>query len=350
MASNSKKNDKKVIIILGIIVLILVAATIITNYLSKIPDNPPTLTGNSAGNLNNGGYFCEDDGVIYFSNSFDGGSIYSMNPDQTNLKKLYSSHGMYINSAGDYLYFGMSSGDGGTGLGYVLKTTGVYRMKKNGSNVKALSNDASLIIALSGNNLFYQAGVKNGVGLKKLDITQDKQTPVIVEDTFVLNPSCIVDGTVYFGGTQKDHYLYSLNTTTNNITSIWGGDIWNPVYDGGYFYYMDISDNYSLCRYNPQAQTVDVLTHDRLDNFNVGYGYVYYSTSVSNNPGLYRMHTDGSMVEQIASGYICDINMTSTYTYFREYNVDETTYCVPTSGAPSVGIFNAAKEAASKNN
>ena len=61
--------------------------------------------GNTAGNVNNGGYFCEYDGVVYFSNPYDGGSLYSMSPDETNLKKLISAKVSNINAGGRYLFY-----------------------------------------------------------------------------------------------------------------------------------------------------------------------------------------------------------------------------------------------------
>ena len=50
--------------------------------------NPPGTVGNTAGNLYNSGLFCEYDGTVYFSNAADNGALYSMNVDETEVKKL----------------------------------------------------------------------------------------------------------------------------------------------------------------------------------------------------------------------------------------------------------------------
>ncbi|SCY64420.1 protein of unknown function [Lachnospiraceae bacterium XBB2008] len=345
---SKQKNTSNILflIIAGCMILVLVLLAIIFNIINRIPDNPPTLTGNTAGNLNNGGYFCESNGKVYFANAYDHGYLYSMNVDQTDLKRLYNSDCSNICVGGKYLYFCMETPKGGTGLGFVIKTSGIYRATETGSKVKCLTSDDSLIMNLVGNTLYYQAGTGTGVGLKKVDMRGDEEEQVI-EDTFVLNPACVVDGTIYYGGTQKDHYLYAYNPVSDTSNAIWEGDVWNPVYEGEYFYYMDISDDYKICRYSPMNQTVEILSHDRADNFNVGYGMIYYVVSVGEAPGLYRMRLDGSGKEPVALGYFCDVNMTSTYTYYRTFNTDTPIYCVPTAGG-SPYEFTVAREAAEK--
>ena len=345
---SKQKNTSNILflIIAGCMIIVLVLLAIIFNIINRIPDNPPTLTGNTAGNLNNGGYFCESNGKVYFANAYDHGYLYSMNTDQTDLKRLYNSDCSNICVGGKYLYFCMETPKGGTGLGFVIKTSGIYRATETGTKVKCLTSDDSLIMNLIGNTLYYQAGTGTGVGLKKVDIRGDEEEQVI-EDSFVLNPACAVDGRIYYGGTQKDHYLYAYDPVSDTASAIWDGDVWNPVYEGGYFYYMDISDDYKICRYSPMNQTVEILSHDRADNFNVGYGMIYYCVSVGDAPGLYRMRLDGSGKEPVALGYFCDINMTSTYTYYRTFKTDTPIYCVPTAGG-SAFEFTAARDAAEK--
>ena len=347
MSEKTKTTNMIFLIGAGSIIVMLVLLAIIFNILNKIPDNPPTTVGNTAGNLNNGGYFCEKDGKVYFANAYDHGYLYSMDVDQTNFKHLYNSDCSNICIGGDHLYFCMETPEGGTGLGFVIKTSGIYRSTTKGGKVECLTSDDALIMNLVGNTLYYQAGTGKGVGLKKVDIRKEQDESVI-EDRFVLNPACAVDGAIYYGGTEKDHYLYAFNTANETASAIWEGDVWNPVYDGGYFYYMDISDDYKICRYSPATQSVEILSHDRADNFNVGYGFIYYSVSVGDMPGLYRMRTDGSGREPVYTGYVCDINMTSTYTYFRAFSTTTPIYCVPTSGG-SAFEFTAARDAAEKN-
>ena len=89
---------KKISIIIAVIVVIaLIAAAVIFHYLSnRTHFNEGYVNGNTAGNLYNGGLFCEYDGTVYFSNPSDGGKLYSMSPDGSNLAKLCDDTVSYI--------------------------------------------------------------------------------------------------------------------------------------------------------------------------------------------------------------------------------------------------------------
>ena len=63
--------------------------------------------GNTPGYLNNGGYFCEADGRVYFANAYDNYGLYAMNPDESEMVKLSSNSVSSINAAGKYLYYAM---------------------------------------------------------------------------------------------------------------------------------------------------------------------------------------------------------------------------------------------------
>ena len=91
---------KKISIIIAVIVIIaLIAAAAIFHYLSnRTHFNEGYVNGNTAGNLYNGGLFCEYDGTVYFSNPSDGGKLYSMSPDGSNLAKLCDDTVSYINA------------------------------------------------------------------------------------------------------------------------------------------------------------------------------------------------------------------------------------------------------------
>ena len=72
--TNMKERRAK-IIVLSILAVILVAAGVyIYSYVNRFVYNDPNLAGNTAGNTNNGGLFCEYNGYIYFSNPYDDGA------------------------------------------------------------------------------------------------------------------------------------------------------------------------------------------------------------------------------------------------------------------------------------
>lgn len=347
---NSKKRN---ILLIAIPVFLLLMGFILTFLLQQVKMNDGTATGNSAGNLNNGGLFCELDGVVYFSNAYDNGCLYSMNPDESNMKKLSGTGGVSsINADSNYLYYYMDSFElesfsytGKPGPGFMQRIYGVYRSRLNGKSAECLKRANAITVKLCGNYLYFQYFDNNsrkGTQLYKIKI--DKKEENLVAD-YNINPASCFDGAIYFNGTENDHYLYALNTADDSIRLLWNGDVWNPVYDSGYIYYMDISHNYRLCRYSMADGSVQALTDERIDFFNIYGDTVYYQKSSKTEPALKRMYTDGSNAEVIASGVYKNINITSRYVYFTGFDSDTPVYRTPVNGPVDVAPFDAAAQA-----
>ena len=175
-------------------------------------------------------------------------------------------------------------------------------------------------------------------------LATDKSGQKLVSDE-IISPNACHNGIIYYNGTDKDHNLYALDTRSDSTSLLLEGNICYPVYAYDYIYYMDASTNYRLCRYSLSTGAVEVLTEDRVDTYNVGNGYVYYQKNDADAPALMRMEADGSNPEVVALGIYSDINLTSQYAYFHEFNSD-----VPMKRTPhsyiEVSDFNAAKQAA----
>ena len=69
--------DKKALLILIPFLLFVIIVGALAIVGDRIPDNPPETVGNTAGNLNNSGYFCEYDGTVYFANAYDSNTLYT---------------------------------------------------------------------------------------------------------------------------------------------------------------------------------------------------------------------------------------------------------------------------------
>lgn len=310
----------------------------------RVPENPPETVGNTAGNLNNGGLFCEDGEKVYFANAYDNGTLYCMNADETDVVKLSDSQVSSINAGGKYLYYYQSSSAASENFASMFRIDGVYRAKKDGSSSVCLKRVPAPSLSLAGNTVFYQSySTKTGTSLRRIGI--DKTDDVEIAD-YVINPAGIQNGLIYFGGTGKDHYLYTLNTENNAITAIYSGNIYNPQPQGDFIYYMDISDDYKLCRYSLSDQSVQTLTQDRLDFFNVVSDMIYYQKSDAEQPALKRVRTDGTGEEIVASGVYKNINATSQYVYFNAYDAPVPVFHTPVNGPVQVSIFTPAQPAA----
>ncbi len=339
----TKQKNIAIISVIGAIILILLVLVILSNHVTL---NDDYTVGNTPGNLNNNGYFCEYDGRVYFANAYDSYSLYSMNPDETDIKKVHGGSSSFICAAGDYVYYAMANASGGSDLGSVRGSYGIYRSKRNGNGSTGLDRCHVVSMQLCGNYLYYQKlDPRSSVTLEKIKI--DKKDKATVSNT-AINPSCYVNGIIYYNGTEDDHYLRTLDTATDKTSVAWEGDIWNPIFQDGYVYYMDVSNKYKLCRYHMSDDVVEVLTKERVDLFNVYGNYIYYQTTSKTAPALKRMFIDGSSQEIVSEGVYQNINITSQYVYFNAFKEPTPVYRTSTFGPVDVSTFDAAMQAALK--
>ncbi len=331
--------QKRLAIILCCVLVMIVAFVILQNILSNVPENSPGTVGNTSGNLQNGGLFCEDDGIIYFSNASDNRYLYSMNADGSNVKCLLKAPVSYINSAGDYLYFYQEANKKNGAFGSLVRTLGVYRLKKNTrQSPDCLDRTASKVVSLIGSDLYYEHyDTKDGITLYNVSIQGGNRHEVYPAD---INPACVIDGNIFFEDTDKNFYLSCFHPRTGQADIVISDmKVYQLTYDERYIYYLNVSDDYSLYRCDIDHDQVAKLTDCRVDTYNVHNGMIYYQKNGKNDAALMRMRTDGSGVEQIAAGNYKNISMTDTYTYFKAFDEDEGWARGATGGSADVSTF-----------
>lgn len=329
-------------IITGVVVtLLLVTLFVVMIFLNRVSMNPEGTIGNTAGNLNNGGLFCEYNDTVYFANSYDGGSLYAMNPDETDIRKLNSLEVHNILAGGKYLYYFQAGSTSSSGFGQLQSIRSFDRCNLNGRDTTVLTKDVVVAAQLVNNYIYMLTSTHSGPSFYKIKIDNTDKT-MLTE--LSINPACAQDGVIYYNGVETDHYLYALNTADDTVTEVWAGNLWYPVLADNYVYYLDVAENYRLCRYSLSQGVVEVLTNDRVDCFNVGSGYIYYQKNDSTSPQLICMGTDGSNAFVVAEGNYTDICMTSRYVYFRAFDDHYAMYHSPL-GTGGYADFTAAMEA-----
>lgn len=332
----TKKSTAVLICVISLIAFIAMGVFIILS--ERVKMNPAGTVGNTAGNINNAGLFCEYNGKVYFSNAFDGGSLFVMNPDETGLQRLLPLNVRNILAGGDYLYYfqiGSSSSEDA-----MVQLSGIrsfQRYSLNSKKTKSLTTDTVVSGQLVDNYLYLLTSTKSGPSFFKLKI--DASDRVSLAD-YAINPACAENGVIYYNNTQNDHYLFSLDTKTDVPNELWRGNLWYPVKEGDYIYYMDVANNYRLCRYSLSQNVIEVLTNDRVDCFNVGGGFIYYQKN-GRDAQLKAMYTNGGSAWVIAEGNYTNINMTSGYVYFQDFGDDTIWYHSPL-GSGSYSRFDAA--------
>ena len=328
----------KTILIIIFIILILGTVTVFTYVKGKVSENPAGTVGNYAGNLYNGGLFCENDGQVFFANPYDQNTLYVMNSDESNIEKIGTVGISSLNAAGDYLYYYQNGAGDGSGLGYTMQTTGMYRSTKDGKDTLCLKRDPVATLLLIDNAIFYQHfDGANGVMLDRISIDKSSEKTVL---SGLITPASASDSVLYFADPDNDYYLYSYDTRSGMKSLIWPHRVYNPIFHtDGYIYFMDIETEYEIHRYHPMTGEHHTLTKDRVETYNVYDNYIYYQKFSQTEPVLMRMYTDGSHPEVVSYGNFEKINITSNYVYFNEYGKQTPLYKQSLSGSVGATIF-----------
>lgn len=335
---------KKVITIICICFIALICAgiAILVNIGKRIPENPAGTIGNTSGNLYNGGLFCENDGYVYFANPYDGNSLYSMRSDESEMKKLVPAQVSSINADGKFLYYYQSGSGGNVGFGFLISTTGIYRLQKdNPRNAACLDRVLGKYVILADNTVYYTCA-DDDISLNSVGTDGTNKETLLQLDIL---PVSVQDSTFYYINNEENLHLMAYDLKRKSSRQVLLDDIYMPIIEGNTVYGIDIHDNYSLVRLNISTGEKTLLDSARTDLINVTDGYIYYQTS-GTTPQLKRIRRDGSDMSVVAEGAYTNINATSNYVYFTRFGSETPVYKTPASGPVNVTNFDAASTAA----
>ena len=335
-----------------IALVILTAGAVIALYIyndGRTYYNSEDELGNTSGNIYNGGLFCEQDDRIYFSNSQADGALYVMQSDLTGWKRLRDDKAVYINADENYIYYVRAnrSGENGREGFMVFYNSGVFRVKQNGTELKAFTGNPGAYLTLKGNSVYFQR-YDAGVGLYlysyQIDGTKER---CLIEDAVI--PCAVIDDTLYYAGYSGDHNINGLNLHSYTAHPILEGSYLYPIFAGDYIYYMDPSHNYKIFRMNRDGSGITRLVNKRTSTYNITASgkYLYYQIDDAKNNGIHRLNLQTLEDELLMKGDYKNINVTSNYAFYQDF--DETnTYVVGADGTAKPRVFTRPEEASDK--
>lgn len=334
---NTAKNAIIIIMLLAVVAVIIFITSYI-KYNSRVADNPPGTLGNTGGNINNEGLFCQDGDIVYFSNTLDNNYIYSMKPDGSDQKLVLAISAKYLNSAGKYLYYNQIDTSTDLVYGFTGNVHGIYRYKKDSyDQTKGFDRTAAGQTILIDNYVYYQHyDNTNGMTLYRCSTNDDDKGEVLKE---IVNPCCVYNGDIFYPDQNNYFYLNIFDTDTLKASPFLNERMYNPVYSNGAIYFINISNGYCLSRYSFDTHSTQDLTTDRVDCFNILGDVIFYQRNAEDTPAVMRMRSDGTDSVMIAMGNYSNINMTTTYTYFHAYGDPMDMYRVSTTGNPRPEAF-----------
>lgn len=345
------KKVLKVAIPIGVVLLVLIGITILKKTMANkyiISSNEPYQVGSEYGNIYNNGLYGEEDGRVYFANPYDGGALYSMNADQSDMKKIASGNVSNINVLNGYVYYFSSTSGDKAGLGFVRNGRGLYRTDVNGKDTFAMAKCTTDGMLLVGDYLYFLDFAEGSndsayVTLQKVSINNEDQQLVLDEH---INIGGYANGQLYYGGVSSEHKLHTYDVNTGATKQIYDVNVYMPVVSSGYVYYLDLDNDYHLTSMSLSDGSRLDLSGERVDTFNIYGGVLYYQNCNPNEYALKRINADGTNLEIVKKGVYKNINVTSTYTYFQEFANDLPVYYTPTTGTVNIQSFDAARDAA----
>lgn len=333
---------KKNFIIVGILLLILIGAVGFTFYYfqNKTYYNSDFVNGNSAGNLYNGGLFCEKNGTVYFANPDDLYRLYSMDSKGSNLKKLSNDSVSYINVDDHYIYYVRNSEVKKIDI-FSTKTDALCRIPIKGGNVLILDEAPCMYASLIGNSIFYlHYDEDDATTLYKVDI--DGKNLKQLQNYYVFTCSS-QDKYFYYNGMKTDGNIYQYDTTTGNISMIYECNGYKPIINGkDDIYYLDADRDNALVHTNPQYNNPITITTDSVDCYNIYGSYIYYQRYSEDSPAFCMIKNDGTDFSVITQGNYSNIHITSYYIYFMDYKSKEF-YYTSTSNPGTITPFHPGK-------
>lgn len=329
-------------IVIGIIAVLLCVLIFFGSNLfqTETKMNQGYINGNTAGNLYNGGLFCEYNGVIYFSNPNDNGKLYSMDSNGQNLKKISDDNATYINVDDNYIYYIRNNSDPSLNFGFVaFHRNALVRIDHDGEHLLLLDTEPSLYASLIGNYIYYVHYDTNDAStLYKVRIDGEEQQKVMDEAVF----TCNADGQFfYYNGMSTDGSIHRYDTVSDTSAIIYSGNCFQPIVkDGVDVYYIDGNTDCSIVHTNINFDNPTYITRDSVDSYNVHGSYIYYQRFEENGEsGLCMIKNDGTEYQLLRKGDYCDIHVTSYFVFFRDYHTREM-YYFPRSNPSLIEKFN----------
>ena len=321
-------------IIIGLIVVLLLGGFVFLNITfgeRETKMNEGYVNGNTAGNLYNGGFFCEHNGVIFFSNPSDGGKLYSMDSNGKNLKKLTDDVATYINVDDNYIYYVRNNAGESLDFNFVaFHRNALVRVDHDGKHLLILDTEPCLYASLIGNYIYYiHYDQLEASTLYKVRIDGEEQQQVMSESVF----TCNADGQFfYYNGMSSDGSIHRYDTVSDTSTVVYAGNCFQPIVkDGVDVYYIDGDTDCSIVHTNMNFDNPTFITRDSVDAYNVHGSYIYYQRFDKEGSALCMIKNDGTEFEVLREGDYCDIHVTSYFVFFRDFHTKEMYYFTRTN-------------------
>lgn len=326
-----------------IVVSVLVIAVLLVKITSRVPENPPDYTGNTAGNLYNRGLFAEDENYIYFANPADSFRLYRTTHELTDTVRLNKDSVEYLNpdSSSTYLYYSRINYRQNTHGNTVfdLLDSGIYRYNLKNEGLTRLFTETCGMVLLGGNNLFYQThGSDGNYDFYSLAVNKREEKAQLITNDYIV-PANYRNGLLYYSGVTEDLGLYSMNPETGSSSRFADVDCFRPIITGDGIYFLSLNYEYALFYLPHNSDTATSITNDRVSSYNISSDgrTLFYQIDGGDNNRLCRYDLATKEETVLLNGDFSNLNTVSDYLFFTDFE-ETTCYCYDIS-SDSLSLF-----------
>lgn len=331
---------KKIVIFILILLFVIIAVLLGLNT-SRTIFNKENISGNTPGNLFNGGVFSQLGDKIYFSNYKDDGALYVMDLEGNNFEKLSSDKVGHINVLGKYIYYirNKKSKDANSKNGLDFNSNGIFRIDLNGNNIKALYDNPSTFMNVHGNYVYYRHYDKDELTFYSVKIDGSEEKKI---SNLPIIPISILDNILYYSKTKNANSIIKMNLNDGSTNTLYSDEnTYAPVVNGEFIYFISISDNYSIKRIHLDGSNPETIINDSCSTFNISPDgkYLYYQVDDTISNRICIMNLETGEVTTLLDGDYKEIHIAGNNVYFSDFN-ESKTYYLPIGATNGISTFN----------
>ncbi len=272
-------------------------------------------TGNSAGNIINGGLVATEEDWIYFRSN-EGGSLHKGKLDGSGATVLSADSTWFINVAGGWIYY--SNRD---------DQNRIYKIDVNGGGRAALTDGGAWFVTLDDGWLYY-LDQNDEYRLYKINIDGEGKTRLSDDSAWFIN---VMDEWIYYINRDDGNKIYRIRSDAGGREVLNEHASSNISISDGWIYYSNEAEGSKLYRMKPDG-TENAAVNERSSWFiNATKGWIYYADA-EDNFSLNKVRFDGTERVKLASEPVRFINVIGDWIFFLDQTEDDTVYKVRLDG------------------
>lgn len=292
-------------------------------------------TGNTLGNMVNGGFVVQEGGWVYYISNES--SIYKVKVDGSEKTILFEENKVLFNSinlAGGWIYFSSISTD----ENHKITSGGIYKIKTDGKEKVKLCPAVANYLYVAGDWLYYINMDNDHSNLERIKIDGSEKTKISEEIKgyysisgdfiyYILSEDKNNDG--YFEST-----LCRIKTDGTGLTRVSLKDsVRSDIQVLGDWVYYGINskvvgsmdkegdDHTKLYKIKTDGTGKTKISDDYIGFVNISGDCIYYS-NMSDNLFLYKMKIDGTGKTKLNNQYSVEINVAGDWIYYMERSAE----------------------------